>query len=514
MILAILVPILACFSYIAANRPLPILVWVTFPLALTFYNPNHLQQFIHVSDYHFSYNANWGSTFENKDVKVFEANNVTHLQTYLSNTDHLVRVTGSMHSYSPLVHTNTIIDISKLDDILWYNGTHIRSQAGATIGKLQTYLTQYHKTLRGIGSITAQTLAGGFSTSLAGIELCSFSEFATYAMTLDANGQPVEWHDLFFLRDSMGLMGVIIELEFEVFDNHAFSHTSQYRSLEHLFDGSYDAFDSILTFYSNREKIWSVTYHSNNTLVPIQPVEELSMFTRELIDLVVTPIIFWIPMHVFFGVVETSITPDYEQLSTIGHDAPTHGYVFIDYRIPLSNCTKFVSAMEKQDGFIRIKLLNARSDTCLAYSQKTCKVELYIPQHTRIKTYEPLARKFGGYSHWGKYYRGNITAQFETFECFDQFEQVRLQQDPTSRFKNSYLHGEPFEYWHGQYRLWLFYTLTPLFFIIQIWTCVYACHCCRTSEQPKGYVMVKQNTIVSTTQPRLRRAAPKKKVSM
>ena len=179
MIVAILVPILASFTYIAANRPFPILVWVAFPLALTLYNPNHLQQFIHISDYHFSYNVNWGSTFENKDVNVFEANNVTHLQTYLSNTDHPVRVTGSMHSYSPLVHTKTIIDISKLDDILWYNGTHIRSQAGATIGKLQTYLTQYHKTLRGIGSITAQTLAGGFSTSLSGIELCSFSQFTT-----------------------------------------------------------------------------------------------------------------------------------------------------------------------------------------------------------------------------------------------------------------------------------------------------------------------------------------------
>ena len=472
MILVITITMLACGIYIFVGRPLPILVWVAFPLALSFYNPNHVQPFIDISDYHFSYNVNWGSTFVNRDVNVFKPDNVTHLQAYLSDTVHPVRVTGSMHSYSPLVHTESMIDVRALDKILWYNGTHIRAQAGATIDKVQSYLAEYQKTLRGIGSITAQTLAGGFSTSLSGIEMCSFSQFATYAVTLDASGQRVEWHDLFFLRDSMGLMGVIVELEFQVFDNHAFTHTSHRRSLKYLFDGSHDAFDSILTFHSDRERILTVSYSANKTPVPIRPVEGISIFMRELVDYVVTPMTFWIPMHVFFGVLESSVRPDFEQLATIGHDAPLHGYVFIDYRIPLQNCTDFISMMQKQDGFIRIKLLNFRSDTCLAYSEKTCKVELYIPQHTRIKTYEPLAREFGGYSHWGKYYRGNITTQFETFECFDQFEQIRQQQDPTDRFKNAYLRGEPFEYWHGRHRLWLFHILIPLFFILQIWTCL------------------------------------------
>jgi len=479
MILVVIILCIVSFSYIVARRPLSIFLWVSFTLALTYYNPNHIQRFLDISGYHFSYETNWGSTFKNKNPDVFKAKNIKHLQDYLSSTSNPVRVTGSMHSYSPLVHSKSIIDIRGLRQVLSYNGTHIRAQAGAKIGELQKYLSKYDKTLRGIGSITAQTLAGGFSTSLAGIEMCSFSEFATYAKTLDAKGQIVEWNDLYYLRDSMGLMGVLVELEFKVFDNHVFSHKTERRPLENLFDGNYDAFDSVLTFYSDHKNILTVTYEADRTPARIKPVNKQSIFIHELNDYVIAPINFWIPTHSFFGVFESSTEPEFEQLATIAHDAPLNGYIFIDYRIPIEKCIDFFKEMKKQDGFLRIKLLNARKDACLAYTKKSCKVELYVPQHNSVKTYEDLARKFGGYSHWGKFYKGNITKQFETFDCFNDFEKLRQKQDPTDRFKNGYLHGESFVYWYGGNRLWLYHILIPVFFIVQIWTCIDACDYCR-----------------------------------
>lgn len=390
-----------------------------------------------------------------------------------------VRVAGSMHSYSPLVKSQHIIDIRNLNNIIMYNGSHVRCQAGATIGKVQNFLKQYGKTLRGIGSVTAQTVSGGFSTSLAGIERRGFSEFATAAKTLDYVGNIVEWSDLYFLRDSMGLMGVIIEIEFEIFDNQDFEFNIERKTLEELAFNNADAFDSVLTFYSNKRSILTVSYTSNNETTPIRPVEVMPKITRELIDYVVVPLTFWIPMHRLFWAFEYSIVPDFTQLATIGHDAPVHGSIFVDYRIPIDNCAEFVRAMPKQDGFIRIKLLNERSDACLANSKAACKVELYIPQHKNVRTYEELSRQYGGYSHWGKLYKGDITKQFDTFNCYTEFELLRKKQDPIGRFKNDYLKGKPPVYWTGGYRLWAFHILTPLFFGIQIWTWVQCCLPCK-----------------------------------
>ena len=484
MILVVTCLTVATFFYFITKRPLPIVVWVSFTLALTYYNPTHIQQHIDASTHRLSYKANWGSTFINRNSHIFTASNVSNLQSYLKSSNDSVRVAGSMHSYSPLVKSQNIIDVHHLNKILMYNGTHVRCQAGATIGKVQKFLSQYDKTLRGIGSITAQTVSGGFSTSLSGIERRGFSEFATAAKTLDYAGNTVEWSDLYYLRDSMGLLGVLIELEFEVFDNRQLDYTSERKPLSELSSSHADAFDSVLTFYSDFSSILTVSYTLHNESDPIQSVKSMSKITRELIDYVVIPITFWVPMHALHWAFESSIVPDGpQQLATIGHDAPVHGAIFIDYRIPIDKCASFVEAMPKQDGFIRIKILNARSDACLANKESVCKVELYVPQHKKVKTYEELARQYGGYSHWGKLYKGNITKQFETFECYSDFENIRRQQDPVGRFKNDYLKGHSPVYWHGGYRLWAFHILIPLFFGVQIWTCA---KCCR-HKQPRGY---------------------------
>jgi len=483
MILVVTCLTLATFFYGVTKRPLPIVVWVLFTLALTYYNPTHVQPYIDVSSDRLSYEANWGSTFENRNPSVFIATNVTHLQTYLKSSNISVRVAGSMHSYSPLVKSQHIIDIHHLNKILMYNGTHVRVQAGASIGKVQTFLSHYGKTLRGIGSITAQTVSGGFSTSLAGIERRGFSEFATAAKTLDYAGNIVEWSDLYYLRDSMGLLGVLIELVLQVFDNRQLDFKVARKPLSELSGSAADAFDSVLTFHSDFSSILTVSYTLHNETMPVRPVKRMSRVMRELIDYVVIPITFWVPMHALHWAFESSIVPEFEQLATIGHDAPVHGAIFIDYRIPTDKCASFVESMPKQDGFIRIKILNARSDACLANTESVCKVELYIPQHTRAKTYEALARQYGGYSHWGKLYTGNITKQFETFECYSNFEIIRRQQDPIGRFQNAYLKGHPPVYWHGGYRLWAFHVLIPLFFGIQIWTCAQCC----IRTRPVGY---------------------------
>jgi hypothetical protein len=492
--------VVALVFHSCTTRPFWISVfsgWLLFFVLLTYYNPQHVQAMLDISSARVSYDVNWGSTVVNHDFVTVVAPDMEYLQKFMKTTSGGVRPAGSMHSYSPLMSTLGslyVIDIRNLQEIVFINSSHIRAGAGSTIENVQQHLAVFNKTLRGIGSYTGQTLAGGFSTSLSGIEMVSFSSFATWAKTVNSEGDIVEWHDLYFLRDSMGMMGIIVELEFEIFDNYHLYPTVLEVPLDELmsigFSKNVDAFDSITTFYSDHERIKTVSYtrskiEEKDHSAVLDVVAKADENALNLIDYFVSPLSFIIPFHLFMSVIDTSIVTKNEQLATIARDTHVYGLVFLDYRIPKANCTAFFKRMldNAQDGLIRIKVLERRNDTCLAYTGDTCKVELYVPAHLNIITYERLAWEYGGYTHWGKYFKGNIREQMQTFSCFSEFERVRKMQDPTDRFLNAFLKGDDYQYWNGGNRLWIFYclliyllVLTPIWFVCQ----------CMQGKQHKG----------------------------
>jgi FAD/FMN-containing dehydrogenase len=468
--------------------------WSLVFLLLTFWNPQHVQTILDISSARVAYDVNWGSTVVNHDFVTIVVPDVAYLQNFMRTTTEGVRPAGSMHSYSPLMSmlgSMYVVDIRHLHEVVFLNSSHIRVGAGATIESVQQHLAVYNKTLRGIGSYTGQTLAGGFSTSLAGIEMVSFSSFATWAKTVNGWGETVEWHDLYFLRDSMGMMGIIVELEFEVFDNYYLHPTAFKGSLDDLmsigFSKNIDALDSITSFYSDHQRIESVSYTriANQSVVRDASVK-VDDNVLNLIDYFVSPISFIVPFHLFLPVMGSTIINENEQLATIARDTHVFGLVFIDYRIPRSNCTAFFKRMleNPQDGIVRIKVLERRDDACLAYSGDTCKVELYVPAQANIVTYEHLAWEYGGYTHWGKYFRGNIREQMERFSCFPEFERLRKIQDPTDRFLNAFLKGDDYQYWHGGDRLWIFYILLVyLAVVVPIW---FICQCIQAVRHKEG----------------------------
>ena len=449
-------------------------------LLLKFYNPQHVQNILEISSPRVSYYTNWGSTVLNSNFETIHVPDMEYLQHFMKTTSGRMRPAGSMHSYSPLVSTEGsqyVIDIRQLDKIMSYNGSHIRAEAGATIESIQQYIAVYNKTLRGIGSYTAQTLAGGFSTSLAGIEMVSFSQFATWAKTVNSVGDIVEWNDLYYLRDSMGMMGIIVELEFQVFDNYDLKATVHSSSVEELISiGSsenVDAFDSFTTLYADHTRITSVSYQRvGGTSIVRDSGIKIDNNVLNMVDFFVSPLTFVVPFYNLLPFMEKNIINYEEQLSTLARDTHAYSLTMICYRIPRSNCTAFFSRLvtNPQDGIVRIKLLDSRNDTCLAYNQDMCKIELYVPAHKHIVTYESLAWEYGGYSHWGKYFRGDITEQLKRFSCWPEFEAMRKLQDPKDRFLNSYLRGENYQYWHGGSRLWTFYVIFVVMLLIHpIW---------------------------------------------
>ena len=111
------------------------------------------------------------------------------------------RVAGSMHSVSPLVSDN-ILKVPA--GVLESNGTHVRALAGTKLVDIQNHIAPM--TLRGIGSILEQTLGGAFSTSLAGIEGVSFTEFVEEIVYVTPDGE-YRTQDLYYLKDSIGTIG-------------------------------------------------------------------------------------------------------------------------------------------------------------------------------------------------------------------------------------------------------------------------------------------------------------------
>lgn len=486
--------------------------WTLFFVLLTYYNPQHEQHILDISSARVSYHVNWGSTVVNSFYKTITITNILSLQNFLRSTTGGIRPAGSMHSYSPLVSSlgsQYVIDIRALDRVIFYNGSHIRVQAGAIIETVQSYLAAHDKTFRGIGSYTQQTLAGGFSTSLAGIEMVSFSEFATWAKTVNAMGDIVEWTDLYHLKDSMGMMGVIVELEFQVFDNYYLEPTIHDLTLDNListgFNKDFDAFDSILTpYYKRSTRILAVSYKKQtNASMVLDAGVKMGDTMLNLNDYFISPLSFIIPFHYFSPVMESSIINDNEQLATIARDTHVFGLVFLDYRIPRVHCDEFLSYItaNPQDAIVRVKFLDSRNDSCLAYKGESCKIEFYVPSHKDIKTYEKVAWGLGGYSHWGKYFKGDITKQLRQFSCFPEFERLRKIQDPTDRFLNSYLKGVEFDYWHGGGRLWIYYVLfTVIFGLLPAWfwysliSNIIKQRRIESMEQGKGLNMESENT--------------------
>lgn len=426
--------------------------WFVMIMLLLFFNPQHQQITLTPSSSHWSYKVNWGSTFTNPKATLYRPANVETLREYLKTSSHKVRVAGSMHSYSPLVQTDSVvIHLGNFVGVIFKNDTHIRCHAGMKISEVQDVLAKDKQTLRGLGGIKEQTLAGGFSTSLSGIEQVAFSQFATYAKTVSADGSIREWHDLYYLRDSMGLLGIIVELEFVIFPYTYFHASHHSRTLPRLLPTNpVDAFDSILFLHDTNE-IHITEFTKLEEPIPFETPQKTS-FLPEFNDIVVSPLLHWFRLSDFSFVLETSIDSPNRRIDHLGADLPIHGTTFLDYRVPVESCIEFIRQLPVQDAIVRVKLLSSRSDACLAGTTAMCKVELYVSSHDIPVTSEALVRQYGGYSHWGKYYAGNILEQFRTFACYSNFTKLQRKLDPNSRFVNEYLSGVPYQYWQSTVR--------------------------------------------------------------
>jgi hypothetical protein len=76
-------------------------------------------------------------------------------------------------------------------------------------------------------------------------------------------------------------------------------------------------------------------------------------------------------------------------------------------------------------------------------AKNSCVVDLYDLQsqssiHDFHVDVETLVSDFGGTSHWGKYYAGDVSKQISNVPCYNDFKTKRDLYDPGNKFLNDY----------------------------------------------------------------------------
>ena len=387
-----------------------------------FYSPSHFSWTPFPSLHDVSYGYDWSNSYETGSNGVDYSNWDTLEPPY--------RVAGSMHSVSPLV-SDTILVVPS--GIIESNTTHVRAYAGTRLEEIQKHISPY--TMRGIGSIIKQTLGGSFSTSLSGIETVSFTQFVEEIEYVTPDGV-FRTRDLYHLKDSMGMTGIITEMTVRIFPNRKVEFYSEFRlPLEDVDTiAGYDVVDSILL----DDELHVVTYNVTDVTNETMGRPSGAAFFWDLFGL---PLL--IPSSLRRMVIKNSLKGK-QDLRTVGAKEAVYGSVFAEFRIPLENCSDFLQI--DTDAIVRVKYLQPRSDACLSYTGPTCKVELYYTRFQEPVLFDDEAYALGGYPHWGKLTK-NVSRFLERFPCYSDMP-------IHDAFLNGYLKGDTFAPWNGAHRVW------------------------------------------------------------
>lgn len=392
-------------------------------LTHVFFSPTHFSWTPVPSLHGVSYRYDWSNSYKTEAI-------ASDYSTW-QNRAPPYRVAGSMHSNSPLV-TNSVLLVQS--GIIDSNATHVRAYAGTQLEDVQKHIAPY--TMRGLGSIVKQTLGGSFSTSLAGIETVSFSQFVEEIEYVTPDGV-FRTQDLYHLKDTMGMIGIITEMTVRIFPNRKIEFFSEFSIPLEEADkiAGYDVVDSII----QNDQIHVVTYNKTEVTTETRRRPSGSAIFWDL---------FGLPLMIPSGVRKMAVRSSLkstQDLRTIGANEAIYGSVFAEFRIPMENCSSFLNVLDA-DAIVRVKYLKPRNDACLSYTGETCKVEIYYTRYQTPKLFDDQAFHFGGYPHWGKLSE-NVTRFLHGFECFGDVPVHEA-------FLNDFLKGGSFTPWNGADRVW------------------------------------------------------------
>jgi L-gulonolactone oxidase len=403
-----------------------------------------------------------------------------------------LRVVGSGHSWSSTAYTDgTIIDIRRLNAVISLNvdgsstnkqpklglpttpAATITVQAGMKVQDAAQYLAARGLCLYGVGSIRSQAIGGVVSHGVHGPHPDGLNRHVVGLKVLYANGtfaQITAEDDLYMWRASMGMLGVIVRVTFQVFPLLRLSFQrgpiNSFHDLDQI--GAHLSLETASTytgFLYPSKCSQNVGYQRVGSYIGTDPTGELknqSDFGSRL------QLHFNDHMHpamqYMFSPLGTVVSCLEQLLANAGSSTllsgphedilPNDGLIpkffeIIDYEymIPLQHCSTFARELiqEKRFGTLLIpvclRLLRAEPSCISMAALDSCVFGVESMRgmtHTLdIKAIEMRVAELGGRAHLGKV--AATTFRAYDFPCLPRFRTYRYERDPQNRFLTPFL---------------------------------------------------------------------------
>jgi len=387
-----------------------------------------------------------------------------------------IRVVGSGHSWSATGYTDgTMIDVRRLNRVIRMDERRVTVEAGMKVQDAVQFLLERGFCLYGTGSIRAQAIGGVVSHGVHGPHPDGLNRHVVGMRVLLASGEFRELDDdesLFMWRASMGLLGVIVQVTFEIFP---LAWLKLERSPIRGFDdldvlgrhlnvdgGTHTTFTGFLypsTYCSLQNIGWKrVGYFLTEERREIPALKnQTDLHSRWLLHFNdhMHPAMQYVSngfLGNWVGCLEQILAdlghstllsgPDEDILPNDGLIPPFYEIIDYEYMVPLRHCKTFAYELMVEQRFGRVLIpiclrLMRGETSCLSMAQEdSCVFGIEsmrgMAYSMDVIAMEKRVAELQGFAHLGKVAPGNF--RFYRYPCLDRFRKTRQQLDPSNVF--------------------------------------------------------------------------------
>ena len=422
--------------------------------------------------------SNWTQNINAQPNEVHRPKSLAELQDVVAKAQS-ARAVGSGHSFSPCAHTEATMivmdDLSRILEVDYLN-RRVKVEAGKKLFAFNNELETYGFALPSIGDIDVQSLAGVVSTGThgTGMKWGSFSDQGTiHAMELVlADGslkslsadRPEDTQALSAARLSLGALGVIYSITFNVTEAHNLELKSWLMSLEEALDPRLYLENDHFEFFRFpfTDKVKAVT--RNRTDKPRSAKSVWTFVDKILLENVTLGVLLntaSLKPDVMPSLSQmlTNLVPNESRVDRSDQVMASQRMVKafeLEYAIPITQVKqaherfaevartfaeisgkRFYANFPSECRFIR-----GDQGNLLSPSQGTDVCYFSVMSHVAFAGYQEFFRAIegeflalGGRPHWGKQFFQNPTHLYPKWEEFCSY---RRQWDPKDKFKNIY----------------------------------------------------------------------------
>ncbi|PAE38038.1 D-arabinono-1,4-lactone oxidase [Bacillus sp. 7884-1] len=419
---------------------------------------------------------NWSGIVQSKPTHIaFPASveDVVSLVKRCKEVGRGIRIVGSGHSFTPVIHTNEVLvsldhlaGVEKVDAVTQTVGVW----AGTKLRDLSAALHAQGWAQENLGDIDKQSIAGAISTGThgTGSKLGSIATQAVEIQVVTAVGEVLtcnrESHpDLFrALQVSLGMLGIIVKVTLRVIPATVLTYESIRLSLDECFKHLAEFRDD----YRNFEFFWFPHTDTIQAKLMNEATNQLpsNRFWRNLNQMVMENALFGVLSRVCRTIpsLSKSISSLSAKFVDTGKDVGYTHQLFTTTRLVRFNEMEYSVPAELMETVVReIHQLVEKNDYHVHFPVECRYVkgdDIWLsPAHGRDSAYiavhmykgmehekyfadiEAIFRRYNGRPHWGKLHtlRGdNLTTLYPKI---GDFKKIRQQLDPKGIFLNDYL---------------------------------------------------------------------------